>query len=202
MAGLALDVSNNRVIDAATLRASGAVLLICKATEGDSFEDATLAAHRQAAKQCGIRFGTYVFLHAASKGDEANHYLKYAKPRPGELVIIDSEPGGQDGKSIETMARRTNTCALELEGRGHRPILYASSSYWLQLVACEPSLKRLRVWEAQYPGRYSAWSARLAALRIRLRHGVTVCMWQFTDSYAAGGKRYDASVILTNPSKL
>lgn len=202
MPSLAIDVSNNRMIDAATLRASKAAVLICKATEGSNFQDATLAQHRQVAKQCGVRFGTYVFLHAASAGDEADYYLRYAKPEKGELVVIDSEPGGQDGKSIETMARRTNTCALELEGRGHRPILYASSSYWLQLIAAEPSLKRLRVWEAQYPGRYSRWFPWLAKARIRLRHGVTVVMWQFTDSYAAGSQRYDASVILTNPSKL
>lgn len=202
MARLALDVSNNNPITAAQVKASGAVVLICKATEGSDFQDKTLAEHRAIAKQLGIRFGSYVFLHAGSTGDEANYYLRYAKPKHDELVIIDSEPGGQDGKSIETMARRTHTCALELEQHGHRPILYASSSYWLQLVAVEPSLKRLRVWEAQYPGRFSRWLPRLSRLRTRLRHGVTVVMWQFTDSYVVGVRKYDASLVLTKPSKL
>jgi GH25 family lysozyme M1 (1,4-beta-N-acetylmuramidase) len=202
MTALCLDVSNNRVISEADLKASGAALLICKATEGDGFKDATLAEHRRIAKKVGVRFGTYVFLHAASKNDEADFYLRYAKPEPGELVIIDSEPGGQDGKSIETMARRTDSCARELEARGHKPILYASSSYWTQLIVAVPALRRLRVWEAQYPGRSFHWLPGLGRLRVRLRHGVDVVLWQWTDSYKVGNAAYDASAILIPVDRL
>jgi GH25 family lysozyme M1 (1,4-beta-N-acetylmuramidase) len=202
MADIALDVSNNAPINRAQAKASGCKMLICKATEGTSFQDKTLADHRAIAQELGLKFGTYVFLHASSKGNQADYYLAYAKPRKGELVVIDAEPGGQDGVSIETMARRTQACAVDLEGHGHKPILYASSSYWLQLIAAEPDLKRLRVWEAQYPGKFSHWWPLLYRLRVRLRHGVTVVMWQFTDAYAVGEHHYDASLVLTNLAKL
>jgi GH25 family lysozyme M1 (1,4-beta-N-acetylmuramidase) len=195
---LCLDTSNNNPIGQAALRNSGASLLICKATEGTGFKDDTLWAHRLRAKRAKVRFGSYLFLHARQSGAaQAEFYLGYAKPRPGELVVIDAEPGGQDGETVGRMAGVADACARQLEHAGHHPILYASSSYWLQLIRAEPTLRRLKVWEAQYPGRFSRWLPRLARLRVRLRHGVTVVLWQFTDSYRVSGRGYDASRILS-----
>jgi len=203
MGALALDVSNVNPASEADVRASGAVLLICKATEGSTFLDKTLNTHRAIAKKIGIRFGVYVFLHALAQGDEAGVLLAWAKPKPGELIFIDSEPGGQDNATVSQMAHRTNLCAQGLEAKGHRPILYASSSYWLQMVACEPSLRRLRVWEAEYPRRgLTRFFPRLFRLRQKLRHGASVVMWQATDAYLVGNRKFDASLILVDPKKL
>ena len=74
--------------------------------------------------------------------------------------------------------------------------LYASASYWQPLHRERPELRRLRVWEADYPGRFTRWFPRLAAMRVRLRHGVTVVMWQWTDRYQLGGRGFDASRLL------
>jgi GH25 family lysozyme M1 (1,4-beta-N-acetylmuramidase) len=191
-----LDVSNNDTIEYKTFVASGAVALIAKATEGTGFQDRAFAYHRQVATNARKPFGSYLFLHPDSNGNEATYYLDYARPKLGDLQpIIDAEV---TILGIPDLARRARICARALEAKGYRPLLYASAGIWQQMIAAEPSLKRLRVWEAQYPGRFSRWFPRLATLRIKLRHGVSVVMWQWTDSYQVAGHHYDASALLTN----
>lgn len=193
---LVLDVSNNRPIGARDFKTSGAVALIAKATEGTSFQDKTLSAHRTAAGINGKPFGSYLFLHPDSKGSEADAYLRFARPRRGDIQpIIDAEV---TSLGTAELAQRAQRCSLALERAGYKPLLYASAGIWTSLVAAEPRLKRLRVWEAQYPGRYTRWFPRLAALRIRLTRGARVVMWQWTDSYAVAGRSYDASALLVD----
>jgi hypothetical protein len=64
------------------------------------------------------------------------------------------------------------------------------------MVKAEPKLKRLRVWEAAYPGRFTRWFPRLSSMRIALTHGVRVVLWQWTDAYAVGNAHFDASALL------
>ena len=194
---IALDVSNNNPAGLTSVLNSGAVLLICKATEGLWFQDETLAAHRAVAKKLKIRFGSYMFLHGNAGGaNQAKYYVDYARPRPGELVIVDSEEGGQLGATIEEMAARTHEALVYLKLHGAHPILYASSSYWTQLIRYSPALRTYPVWEAQYPKGISRWFPGLGALRTRLRHGVTTVLWQFSAAYQVGNRKYDASLIL------
>lgn len=191
---LVLDVSNNDTIDIKTFRASGAVALVAKATEGTSFQDRTLGAHRVIAREAGKPFGSYLFLHPDSPGNEAGFYLKYARPRRGDIQpIIDAEA---TNLGTAELAKRTWSCARALAQEGYNPILYASASVWKEMFAAEPRLKVLRVWEAQYPGRFTRWFPSIAKLRIKLLHGVSVVMWQWTDSYAVNGRHYDASALL------
>lgn len=198
---LVLDVSNNTPITASEVRASKAVALIAKETEGVSFKDGTAARHRDVARACGIPFGGYLFLRMTSQGSEADAFLRYAKLRAGDIQpVIDAEV--TDGHTMTQVAKRVDAEARTLERHGYRPILYASSSFWLGLYSAHPSLRRLRVWEAQYPGRFTRWTPRLARLRIRLRHGATVVLWQWTSSYAIGHKRYDASRLMVPLRKI
>jgi GH25 family lysozyme M1 (1,4-beta-N-acetylmuramidase) len=198
--GVCLDVSNNAPITAAEVKAAGCSVLLCKATEGTGFKDSTLATHRQIAKDLGIPFGSYVFLHPDSKGSEAQFYLDYAQPRKGDVQpIIDAEVTSM---GTQELADRTLACARALQAAGYRPILYASSSIWEELILWRPALKGLHVWEAQYPGRFARWFPKLAKLRLRLRHGVTVVLWQFSDSFQVGPKKFDASFILAPINKL
>jgi GH25 family lysozyme M1 (1,4-beta-N-acetylmuramidase) len=197
---LVLDVSNVSPIDARTFAASGSVALIAKATEGASFKDKTLTVHRGIARAQRKPFGSYLFLHPDSGGSEADFYLKYARPRPGDIQpIIDAEVTNLG--TVE-LAKRVQRCALALESHGYKPLLYASSSIWKELVLVQPKLRRLRVWEAQYPGRFARWFPRFSKLRIKLGTGVSVVLWQWTDAYAVGGRRYDASVLLTDVSNI
>lgn len=193
---LVLDVSNVNPIDRAAVHQSGAVALIAKATEGTSFEDKTLGAHRKVAAQVGIPFGSYLFLHPDSRGSEAAFYLNYARPEAGELQpIIDAEVTTLGAAEL---AKRTESCARALEAAGYRPLLYASASIWREMVKVDSRLKRLRVWEADYPGRFTRWFPWLSKLRIRLGTGVSVVLWQWSDAFAVGGRRYDASALLTD----
>jgi GH25 family lysozyme M1 (1,4-beta-N-acetylmuramidase) len=197
---LVLDVSNVNPISASVFRLSGSVALIAKATEGTSFQDKTLGEHRDIARTQKKPFGSYLFLHPNSQGSEAAFYLKYARPRFGDIQpIIDAEV---TNLGTAELARRTDSCARALEASGYRPLLYASAGIWRELVKVDPRLKRLRVWEAQYPGRFTRWFPRIARLRIRLGTGVSVVLWQWTDSYAVGGRRYDASALLTDIGNL
>ena len=200
MSKLVIDVSNVNTISASRLRSSGAVALICKATEGTSFKDLTLSAHREEAAAARVPFGSYVFLHPDSTGSEAAYYLDYAKPKPGDLQpIVDAEVTGLGAAAL---AKRALSCLHALELKGYKPLLYASSGIWQELILVEPRLKRYRVWEAQYPGRFTRWFPRLSKLRIRLQHGVSVVLWQWTDELDVAGRHYDASVLLTSLDKI
>jgi GH25 family lysozyme M1 (1,4-beta-N-acetylmuramidase) len=195
MGSLVLDVSNQNPIDLWRLQESEAVALIAKATEGSGYKDVTFQSHRNIAAKRKIPFGSYLFLHPDAPGDEADFYLAYAKPKPGDVQpIIDAEV--TDGEPMAKVAHRVDSCAQVLEAKGYRPILYASADFWKQLFAERPDLKRLRVWEADYPGRFTRWLPGLAKLRIRLLNGASVVMWQWTDAYAVAGKNYDASRLM------
>lgn len=197
---LVIDSNNHHPITGAELKLSGSVALIAKATEGDSFRDPTLGAQRAAAEQARVPFGSYLFLHPNSRGSEAAFYLDYARPRPGDLQpVIDAEV---TTLGIAELATRTQRCALALEAEGYRPLLYASAGIWKQLIRVEPKLKRLWVWEADYPGRFTRWFPRLSALRIALTHGVTVALWQWTDAYVVGRASFDASALLVRLASL
>lgn len=197
---LVIDNSDNDPITELLLRRSGAVALISKATEGSGYQDPTFQHHREVAHWAGVPFGSFLFLHEASAGDEAGYYLAYASPRAGDIApIIDCEV--TDGAPMSSVAARCQSCALALETAGYTmqaaPILYSSASFLLQLYAEQPTLKRLRVWEAQYPRPVlSSWSATYLRLRYRLANGVTVAMWQFTDGLTVGSRRFDASTLL------
>lgn len=195
MGSLVIDVSNNAPIDEQLLRRSGAVALIAKATEGTNFEDATLEQHRAAAHAAGVPFGSYLFLHQNSTGSEAEYYLAYAKPRPGDIQpVIDCEV--TDGQPMSQVAQRCEACAVALEHAGYLPLLYSSASFLQQIALERPALKRLRVWEANYPGKLTRWSPNFARLRYRLANGATVVLWQWTSVDAVGGRSFDASQLM------
>lgn len=196
MSQLVLDVSNVNPINLSLFRESGAAALIAKATEGTGFEDRLLADHRTVARMAGKPFGSYLFLHPDSAGSEAEFYLNYARPKVGEIQpIIDAEVTTQ---GTAALARRALSCAQALERQGYDPIVYASASIWQAMYAAEPKLQRYRVWEADYPGRFTRWFPSLAARRIRLKHGATVVLWQWTDAFAVGGRRFDASRLFVD----
>jgi GH25 family lysozyme M1 (1,4-beta-N-acetylmuramidase) len=193
--GLVIDSSNNDPVTGPELKAAGAVALIAKGTEGDFFQDKTLASQRQAAKQAGVPFGAFLFLHARSQGNEAEYFLSYVKPKRGVEMdpIIDAERGGLDKGTVAELAERADQCARVFEAKGWDPILYADYSTWLAMFAAKPGLNRLRVWEAQYPGRFTRWFPRIARLRLRLLHGASVVLWQWTSTFQIGSRHYDAS---------
>lgn len=197
---LILDVSNQNPLRPGDFARSGAVALIAKATEGTDFKDKTLEAHRTAARAARVPFGSYTYIHWNDPGDQHKFYLDYARPKAGDLQpMVDAE----DPKaSVAELAKRSYACLMAFKADGYDPILYASADIWKRLIVVEPRLKRFRVWEADYPGRFTRWFPRLAKLRIRLFNGVTVVMWQWTDGLLVNGHAYDASALLTDIANL
>lgn len=177
---LVLDVSNNRTIDTPTLKRSGAVALIAKATEGVSFVDATYPEHRRIAHGIGVPFGGYLYLHADSPGDQAAYFVQHAAPRKGDLQpVVDAETG-----MPRPEGKRAFACLRELEQHGYRPLLYSSQSYLRAMIRDEPALTRYRIWEAAV----TRWP-----WRPHVGMGATVVLWQYTWTFMG---RYDASRLL------
>lgn len=192
---LAIDVSNNNPINSLELKTASPALLLTKATEGTDFKDKTYPAHRILAHNAGIRFGSYLFLHPTAPGSEAQYYLDYAKPNNNDVIAVDVEVS--DGVQMQRVAERALQCLTYL--RAHAPsdpLLYCSYSWWKTLVVYEPDLKSYAVWEAQYPGAFTRWTPGIAALRMKLRNGATVKLWQWTDHYKVGSRYFDASRIM------
>lgn len=197
---LVLDVNDWHPITAAQLAGAPVAALIAKATEGTGYTAHTFAQHRNAAKVAGIPFGSYLYLDASAAGDQADWYLEHARPHRGDLrPIIDAE---DLTKGAATLANTCERTANRLESYGHQPILYSSASTILELIQTAPRLARLPWWEAQYPGRFDRWTPRLARLRIRLGHHLTVVMWQWTDRLNLGRETYDASRLFVPVSRL
>lgn len=193
--GLCIDISNNNgTLTAGDFRGVPVRMLIVKATEGLSFHDSLYTRNRVIAKALNVPFGAYHFIHADESGSaQADYFLKYAHLRVGDIQpFLDAE---DTRLGIERLAMITTTAATHLKARGYHPIVYASSSVWLQMIKYRPGLRQFPVWEAQYPGNYSRWFPFLHRLRFRLRHGATVVLWQWTQSYSVGRHRFDASRI-------
>lgn len=196
----AIDVSNVNPADLATLKASHAAVVICKATQGFTFHDKVYPAARASARKLKRPFGGYVFLsHYKSGAEQARVFLTYAKPKPGDLQpIIDTEGGGGE-PGMARVAAVVDACAMEFERRGYRPLLYASTSWLSDLYRIRPGLRRLRVWQAEYPSRLPAALKARLRLRSKLGKGVSVVMWQYTSRWPVRGRGYDGSYLLADP---
>jgi len=177
-----IDLSNNNGFRAAAaIAAPGVTAVEAKATEGLAFRDHVYPTFRAAAARHHHAFGGYLFLHPYESGAaQADYFLAYAKPRPGDIQpVVDSETG-----SPAAAARATYAALRELERRGYQPLLYASSSYLGELMRTDPRLKRFRVWQAEY------------GPRLHLVAGVRVVAWQFTDRARVDGFSIDGSHLL------
>ena len=191
-----IDVSNVNPADLATLKASHAAAIICKATAGLGFRDGVCPAARAAARKLGVPFGGYLFLHPSLVGKaQALAYLRYAQPRPDDIEpSIDSEV--TDGHTMSDVARVVDECARTLEARGYRPLLYGSTSWLLSLYAERPGLRRLRVWQAEYPASLPRTVPARLKRRARLGRGITVALWQYTSRWQIRGRGFDGSYLL------
>lgn len=191
---LVIDTNSYHTISAAELKACGAVALITKGTEATTYRSPVYESQRAAAKQAGVPFGGYTYIHWNDRGEQYKFFLEYAAPKAGDIQpAVDAEDPKAD---VAELAHRSYACLVAFESQGYEPLLYASSSIWKAMFAVEPRLKRFRIWEAQYPGRFTRWFPRLAALRVALGHGATVVLWQWTDNFKVDGKTFDCSRLL------
>ena len=120
-----------------------------KATEGTTFTDVTYPLNREGANAVGIKIGAYHYARpaggtsaaiAASAIAQADAFLAYAQPAPGDLLpALDLEETG--GLSVPDLTTWTQSWLDEVAVRlGVRPIVYASPDFWKRYLGDTPIL--------------------------------------------------------------
>jgi GH25 family lysozyme M1 (1,4-beta-N-acetylmuramidase) len=101
-----------------------------KATEGTGFRDPDFARNWQQMKAEGITRGAYHFLHAGLSGaDQARYFLADVRPEPGDLLAVDVEQAGLDGKDAAEVSAVAAGFANEVcAATGARPWAYTEIS--------------------------------------------------------------------------
>ena len=150
------------------MAAAGIPLVILKATEGTAYTDPAFAARAARVRSVpGLALGAYAFLDARPGPPQAAHFLSAAHLQPGDLQpVVDAEKLGLT--KAETFAALT-----DLEGRGYRPILYASLSFWRDVLGS--------------PTRWALWLAAYCATLPALPDDVTLFAWQHSENSTCPG---------------
>lgn len=109
---------------------------------------------RLLAKAQGLLWGAYHLARPGNPVDQANHFLDYAKPQPGEMMVLDIE--GVDPEQYMSLAD-AQVFAGHIRARtGRYPVLYTNHSTARYIAANRDKyriLSRLPLWYARYkPG--------------------------------------------------
>lgn len=133
----------------AAFKAGGGGFVICKATEGVGYTDATFAACRAGTEGAGLVFGSYHFARWGDPVAEARYYLSVATPRPGELVALDAEAAIPAG--VDVVAWSLTFCQTVHAACGAWPLIYMNQTWmaahnWAAVAANDG------LWLAKYDG--------------------------------------------------
>ena len=133
-----IDVSsNNGGIDWAQVGQAGFTFAYARATLGKESNDETFEANRQGAKAHGIRFGTYHLPYPgnSSAKQQAEHFLRVAKPRAGDLlpaIDIENKTPKDEGEakfSRDDLVAWFRQWLAAVEAKvGAKPIIYTNPS--------------------------------------------------------------------------
>lgn len=168
-------------------RLSGSVdFLLAKASERTDYVDAKYAVNVGWARSAGKLTGSYHFAGSSltgSVGDpvaEAEHYVAAADHRPGELLVLDYEPG-------HPPADPDGWCAAFIDRvralTGVTPLIYMSESTARAIPWSATRATGTRLWVARYGPNTGSKPA------IALNVGVwgSAVMWQFTSKGSVPG---------------
>ena len=138
-------------------------LVITKCSEGRTYVDPTYAGFAQRVRTVpGLIFGSYVFLDAGDPSPQVAHYLSAAHLQPGDLQpVVDAEAAG-------LTQQQTFDALHQLEASGYRPILYASLSFFNDVLGS--------------PNRWWLWLAAYRDTLPALPAGVKLFAWQHADN--------------------
>src|SRR5215831_8406948 len=165
-----IDVSHyNPVSSWQSVKQSGVVGVIFKATEGTGYQDPTLKSGFAAALDAGLACCTYHFIRHGSISQQMNFYWNTIDPEWGERMIIDYEDdsvtldelhqavqclidlSNEHDKNIQITIYSGNTLKEKL-GNSHDDLLASSTDLWLaQYTSGTPS------WPKGTYGVYSLW---------------------------------------------
>jgi len=153
---LGIDVSGHQAsISWKAVKRAGISFGWVKATEGQTFVDASYERHRKEARRAGVPLGAYHFARPdtnVSNRDpvaEADSFLAVAQPHEGDLLpVLDLETPGlspaQLGRWAKAWLRRVERAI------GQPPILYTFPSYWTDRMGNSTAFGRYPLWLASY----------------------------------------------------
>ena len=145
----------------------GCPLVICKSSQGRGYTDPTFAGFAQRIRSVPLILGAYCYLDTGPEAPQVAHFIDVSHLQKGDLQpVIDAEAAGL-GKAatLATMA--------DLEGRGYRPILYCSLSFFSDVLGS--------------PTDWWLWVAAYRKTLPRLPAGVKLFGWQSSDNAACPG---------------
>jgi GH25 family lysozyme M1 (1,4-beta-N-acetylmuramidase) len=130
-----IDVSHwQGTIDWPSVASSGVRFVFMKASESQTYVDATYETNRAGAEAAGLDVGAYHFAQPdTTKKDakkEADHFVDTAQPAKGELLpVLDLERN--NGLDAATMRDWVSNWLSEVTDRvGVKPIIYTSAGFW------------------------------------------------------------------------
>jgi lysozyme len=185
-----IDVSsNNGHVDWAQVAQAGFTFAYARATLGKESNDDTFEANRRGAKAHGIRFGAYHLPYPgnSSAKQQAEHFLRVARPRPGDLLpAIDIENKTPTDKGEARFSRddlvawfRQRLAAVEAK-IGAKPIIYTNPSWWSS-----------RLQGAALSG-HPLWLAHYTERKPTIPHPWKgYAIWQHSDRGRIGGHTFD-----------
>jgi GH25 family lysozyme M1 (1,4-beta-N-acetylmuramidase) len=206
-----IDVSNwNGTIKWPKVANAGYRFAIAKATEATNYEDYTYAANRAGSKAAGMAFGAYHFARpsgsslaavTASAIAQADYFLAFATPQPGELPpVLDLEATGNLGP--HRLEAWTEAWAQEVYARlGVHPLVYSSPAFWQAHVGDSTAIAAAgtSLWIAHWTSASKPW------IPAQNWNGLGWTFWQWTDcvsvpgiAHCADGDRMNG----TNPASL
>lgn len=169
-----IDLSHhNEISDFATIKASGILGIIHKATEGIGYTDPDYLKRRTAALDAGLLWGAYHFADASKVAEQADHFLSFVDPEPTDLLVLDIEQNYANGQPAPSMnIPDAETFVREIERQtGRFPGLY-SGSYIKELLGAS---------ENQVLGNCWFWLAQYGATAVVPATWPYWTMWQYTD---------------------
>ncbi|MFO1144701.1 MAG: glycoside hydrolase family 25 protein [Amaricoccus sp.] len=166
-----IDISHHQTItNWDSIRNSGVVAIVHKATEGRSYRDRQYPGRRDAAKARGFLWGSYHFSSSANPLLQVENYLEHARPEPDELICLDYEPSSSGvNMSYDQMVEFVELIHQEL---GRYPVIYGGHLLRQALAhVSESVLSNCPLWYARYAmmpiGIPAIWSS--------------YTLWQYTD---------------------
>jgi lysozyme len=165
-----MDLSHhNSTVDLQAAKGDGILGVIQKATQDLTFRDPTYAQHHQQANDAGLLWGAYHFGTGSDGVSQAEYFLNFVQPAPGDLLVLDFENNLQGPTMTLEEARAFVTHINQVTGRW--PGLYGGSLLKQLLgTSSDPVLANCWFWLAQYgptpvvPVNWATWT-----------------MWQYTD---------------------
>jgi lysozyme len=150
---LGIDVSHwQGVIDWSKVSRAGYRFAFCKATEATYYKDATYPRNTNEAQANGLLAGAYHFFRPRYSGyAQAEWFLKYALPAPGDLIpVCDFEVA--DGVAPSIIRSRLREFYLRIEAElGVKPIMYSRKYFLDQYLPGPPSwCSDVLLWVANY----------------------------------------------------